>query len=77
MLVKFRVLLAGIGESAKADIRTFEDLGGEIAARVKTLEAELVADFSGYRARPALSSLLAWSTYWGVVLLAWRRGARG
>lgn len=42
-----------------------------------TKGGKLVADFSGYRARPALSSLLAWGTYWGVVLLAWRRGARG
>ena len=30
-----RVLLAGIGESAKADARVFEDLGGEIAARCR------------------------------------------
>ncbi|MGL6044225.1 MAG: leucyl aminopeptidase [Sandaracinobacteroides sp.] len=42
-----RVLLAGLGDPAKADARTFEDLGGEAAARLQTLEAELVADFSG------------------------------
>ena len=38
---------------------------------------KLIADFSGYRARPALSELLAWATYWGIVLFAWRRTGRG
>lgn len=38
---------------------------------------KLFADFSGYRARPALSELLAWAAYWGIVLLAWRKTARG
>jgi leucyl aminopeptidase len=42
-----RVLLAGLGEATKADARTFEDLGGEAAARLQTQEAVLVADFSG------------------------------
>lgn len=42
-----------------------------------TKAGKLLADFSGYRARPALSSLLAWAAYWGVVLLAWRRTGRG
>ncbi len=42
-----------------------------------TKAGKLIADFSGYRARPALSSLLAWAAYWGVVLLAWRRTGRG
>ena len=41
-----------------------------------TKGGKLIADFSGYRARPALSSLLAWASYWGIVILAWRRSAR-
>ena len=39
-----------------------------------TKVGKLVADFSGYRARPALSSLLIWLAYWGCVLFAWRDG---
>ena len=42
-----------------------------------TTGGKLLADFSGYRARPALSSLLVWVTYWGVVLFAWRRSGHG
>lgn len=42
-----------------------------------TKVGKLVADFSGYRARPALSTLIAWLVYWGVVLFAWRRTGRG
>ena len=42
-----------------------------------TKSGKLIADFSGYRARPALSSVLVWAGYWGVVLLAWRRTSRG
>jgi leucyl aminopeptidase len=42
-----RVLAAGLGDPAKADARSFEDLGGEIAARLQTLEAEVAADFAG------------------------------
>lgn len=34
---------------------------------------KLLADFSGYRARPALTTLLAWSGYWIVVLFGSRR----
>jgi high-affinity iron transporter len=40
-----------------------------------TTGGKLIADFSGYRARPTLSGLLAWLSYWGVVLIAWRRTA--
>ncbi len=36
----------------------------------------LFADFSGYRARPALTTLLAWGAYWGLVLLGYRSGKR-
>jgi high-affinity iron transporter len=42
-----------------------------------TKAGKLIADFSGYRARPALSSLLAWAAYWSLVLFAWRRSGRG
>lgn len=37
---------------------------------------KLLANFSGYRARPALSTLLAWLGYWSLVTLAYRRGKR-
>lgn len=37
---------------------------------------KLLADFSGYRARPALTTLLAWSAYWLVVAAAWLRSGR-
>jgi high-affinity iron transporter len=42
-----------------------------------TQGGRLLADFSGYRARPALTTLLAWASYWGVVLIAWRKGQHG
>ena len=42
-----------------------------------TQGGKLLADFSGYRARPALSSLLLWVSYWGVVLFAWRKTSHG
>ncbi len=41
-----------------------------------TSGGKLLADFSGYRARPALTELLAWSTYWVAVLIAYRRSGR-
>jgi high-affinity iron transporter len=42
-----------------------------------TTGGKLIADFSGYRARPTLSGLLAWLSYWGVVIVAWRRTSHG
>ena len=42
-----------------------------------TKGGKLLADFSGYRARPALSVLLAYLAYWSLVALAYRRIARG
>src|SRR5574343_122183 len=42
-----------------------------------TSGGKLFADFSGYRARPTLSGLLAWAAYWGIVLLAWRKTRHG
>ena len=42
-----------------------------------TRGGKLIADFSGYRARPALSELLIWAAYWGGVLFAWRSTSRG
>ncbi len=41
-----------------------------------TTGGRLVADFTGYRARPALATLLAWGAYWSVVLAARRRMQR-
>ena len=41
-----------------------------------TEAGKLFADFSGYRARPALTVLLAYGAYWIVVLIGWRRTAR-
>ncbi|MEI7429348.1 MAG: FTR1 family protein [Betaproteobacteria bacterium] len=34
---------------------------------------QLFANFSGYRARPALSTLLAWSTFWIAAISVYRR----
>jgi high-affinity iron transporter len=42
-----------------------------------TKSGKLIADFSGYRARPALSSLLVWASYWSIVIFAWRRSSHG
>ena len=42
-----RLLVAGLGEPAKADARLLEDLGGEVAARLRLTDHEAVADFSG------------------------------
>ena len=42
-----------------------------------TKAGKLLADFSGYRARPALTTLLAWAAYWIVVFIAWRRSGHG
>ena len=42
-----------------------------------TKAGKLLADFSGYRARPALTTLLAWAVYWIVVFIAWRRSGHG
>ena len=33
---------------------------------------KLLADFAGYRARPALTTVLAWVAYWSAVAFAWR-----
>lgn len=34
---------------------------------------KLFADFSGYRARPALTVVLVYATYWATILFGWRR----
>lgn len=38
---------------------------------------KLFADFSGYRARPALSGLLIYAAYWGLVSLGLKRSRHG
>jgi leucyl aminopeptidase len=67
-----RVLVAGVGEIAKADARTFEDLGGDTAARLQTLEAELVADFSGIADLAVGTDVAAAHFAHGVDLRNWR-----
>ena len=37
---------------------------------------KLLADFSGYRARPPLSSLIAWAGYWLAVTTLWHKAGR-
>jgi high-affinity iron transporter len=41
-----------------------------------TTGGKLFADFAGYRARPALTTLLAWTGYWIFVIVAWRKTSR-
>lgn len=42
-----------------------------------TTGGKLLASLSGYRARPALTTLLAWASYWLVVFIGYRRADRG
>jgi leucyl aminopeptidase len=67
-----RILLAGLGDPAKADARTFEDLGGEAAARLQTAEAELVADFTGVADLAVGTDVAAAHFAHGVELRNWR-----
>ncbi len=38
-----------------------------------TQGGKLIADFTGYRARPPLAGLLGWFAYWALVTFVWRR----
>lgn len=38
---------------------------------------KLLADILGYRARPAMSTLLVWTSYWGLVIFSFRKSRRG
>lgn len=67
-----RVLLAGIGDAAKADARAFEDLGGEVAARLQTLESEVVADFTGIADLAVGTDVAAAHFAHGLELRNWR-----
>ncbi|MBS3961305.1 MAG: leucyl aminopeptidase [Sandarakinorhabdus sp.] len=67
-----RVLLAGIGDAAKADARAFEDLGGEVAARLQTLEPEVVADFTGIADLAVGTDVAAAHFAHGLELRNWR-----
>ncbi len=71
-MVANRVLLAGIGDATKADARTFEDLGGEVAAKVQTLEPEVVADFSGIADLAVGTDVAAAHFAHGLELRNWR-----
>lgn len=42
-----------------------------------TGSGKLFADLAGYRARPALTVLLAWLAYWGVIVTGWRKRGNG
>jgi high-affinity iron transporter len=42
-----------------------------------TTGGKLLADFTGYRARPALTTLLVWLGYWTLVFFGYRRAAHG
>jgi len=42
-----------------------------------TTAGKLIASLSGYRARPALTTLLVWAGYWLLVVGAYRRAGRG
>jgi leucyl aminopeptidase len=67
-----RVLLAGIGDATKADARAFEDLGGEVAAKLQTLEPEVVADFSGIADLAVGTDVAAAHFAHGLELRNWR-----
>lgn len=71
-LAATRVLAAGIGEAARADARLFEDLGGEAAARLQTLEPELVADFGALSGLAVGTDVAAAHFAHGLVLRNWR-----
>ncbi|MFA7440412.1 MAG: leucyl aminopeptidase [Sphingomonadaceae bacterium] len=66
-----RVLLVGIGESSKADARLFEDLGGEVAARLRTLAASVAADFTGIADLAISTDVAAAHFGHGVELRSW------
>lgn len=42
-----RLLVAGLGDASKADARLFEELGGEVAAKLRLSNRAAVVDFSG------------------------------
>lgn len=67
-----RLLIAGIGEPARADARTFENLGGEIGARLLTLDSEALADFSGMADLGSPTETVAAHFAHGVELRSWR-----
>ena len=67
-----RLIIAGVGDPAKADARTFEDLGGGIAERLQTVEPVVVADFSGIADLAVGTDVAAAHFAHGVELRNWR-----
>ncbi len=67
-----RVLVAGIGEPAKADARLFEDLGGDVATKLLTTDEHVVADFSGIADVGVPTEVAAAHFAHGVELRSWR-----
>ena len=67
-----RLLVAGLGEATKADARLFEDLGGHVAAKLQTTDAEVAADFSGIADLAVGTDVAAAHFAHGVELRNWR-----
>ncbi|MCG2840705.1 leucyl aminopeptidase [Sandaracinobacter sp. RS1-74] len=67
-----RLLVAGLGEGAKADARLFEDIGGEVAAKLQTVEKQVAADFSGIADLAVATDVAAAHFAHGVELRNWR-----
>jgi leucyl aminopeptidase len=67
-----RLLLAGMGEPAKADTRLFEDVGGAIAARLLTSTPSATVDLRGLSGLGTSAAEAAAHLGLGAVLRAWR-----
>jgi leucyl aminopeptidase len=67
-----RLLVAGLGQPAKADARLFEDLGGHVAAKLQTTDAEVEADFSGIADLAVATDVAAAHFAHGLELRNWR-----
>lgn len=67
-----RVILAGIGDPAKADARLFEDLGGTVAAAVQTRAESLGVDFTDVADLAIPTDAAAARFAHGAELRAWR-----
>ena len=67
-----RLLVAGLGDPAKADARLFEDLGGQVAAKLLTTDTTVTADFSGIADLAVGTDLAAAHFAHGVELRSWR-----
>ncbi len=71
-IASHRLIVAGIGDPAKADARVFEDVGGGIAERLQTLETKVVADFTGIADMAVGTDVAAVHFAHGLELRNWR-----